>query len=163
MILPAIKSTLIALLLVLIAGAQVDALKLPAIAAAGVTVNQFAGVSFFASAIVPINSAHGMYESSTVDAFPVRATIGNKAGYILATSAREGMHKVLVNDGKNMVTAGADVGASWGSTTGLAAGFTAAYIRQLGQHWAFMAPVRLIYVPGGWNPVIECGMVYEFR
>jgi hypothetical protein len=40
---------------------------------------------------------------------------------------------------------------------------TFTYVRQLSKTWAVMVPIRALYMPslGGWNPVIELGLVWK--
>jgi hypothetical protein len=139
-------------------------IKLPAYVAGGGAYNQFAGVNLWGSAIVPVSDSMGLYESTTADVFPVKATLNGKTGYIFSTSLREGMHKVLSNDGTNMTLLGTDVGGSFAAgSVNLSAAVTFTYVRQLSKTWAVMVPIRALYMPslGGWNPVIELGLVWK--
>jgi hypothetical protein len=146
-------------------------LKLPAYIAGGGAFNQFAGVNLWGSAIIPVSNSVGLYESTTTDLFPVRVTAANgKIAYIFQASAREGVHKVISNDGKNMTLVGLDAGFSFaqassvgGVSSGVSAAITFTYVRQISKTWALMVPVRALYMPtlGGWNPIVEFGVCWK--
>ena len=145
-------------------------MTLPAYVAGGGAYNQLAGLNFWASAIVPVSSTAGVYESTTTDLFPVKATVSGKTAYIFQTSVREGVHKVLHQDTSNMILFGADAGFSFAqasaagsATSGVSAAVTLTYVRQLSPTFALMVPIRALYMPtlGGWNPIIEFGIVWK--
>jgi hypothetical protein len=145
-------------------------MTLPAYIAGGGAYNQLAGLNFWASAIVPVSSTAGVYESTTTDLFPVKAVVSGKTAYIFQTSVREGVHKVLHQDPSNMVLFGADAGFSFAqasaagsATSGVSAAVTITYVRQLSPTFALMVPIRALYMPtlGGWNPIVEFGIVWK--
>ena len=151
--------------------------QLPAYIVAGLSYNQYTGGSGFVSGIVPESSRVGVYGSATADIVPVKVLdpVTKRYGYALSASARAGQHKVVYNDGKNMLLLGGDLGASFsqaglasGLSIGLAGSFTATYIRQLGPHFGIGVPLRMLWMsgvgPGGrgvWNPVGEIGIVWK--
>lgn len=149
---------------------NVSAVSLPTFLAAGGTYNQLLpNVNFWATGIIPIVNSLNMYESTTIDIFPVKATVNAKPVYIFTTSIREGVHKCSDASQLNVFCVGADGGYSFAQTatattsSGVSAAVTLTYIRHIGKHWAIMAPIRALYMPtlGGWNPVIEVGVAYK--
>jgi len=146
---------------------QLANLQLPSYIAAGGAYNQFVGANLWGSAIIPIAPSIGLYESTTADIFPVKAIINGKAGYIFTTSLRQGFHKVIYQDPKNMGLFGADAGVVLpsGGTPGfsVSAAVTATYVRHLNASLALMIPARVVYIPslGGWNPILEMGIVWK--
>ena len=145
-------------------------MTLPAYVAGGGAYNQLAGLNFWASAIVPVSSPLGVYESTTTDLFPVKTTVNGKTAYIFTTSVREGVEKVLHEDPSNMVLVGAGAGFSFAqvsaagsATSGVSAAVTITYVRQLSKTFALMIPIRALYMPtlGGWNPIVEFGIVWK--
>lgn len=152
------------------AAAAVASVKLPTYIAGGGAYNQFAGANLWGSAILPVSNSVGLYESTTVDLFPVKASLSGRSAYIFQASVREGVHKILSDDGRNMVLIGADAGLSFAqasaggsATPGVSAALTITYVRQLNPSWALMVPIRALYMPGlgGWNPIAEAGIVWK--
>jgi hypothetical protein len=151
--------------------------QLPAYIMAGLSYNQYTGGSGFVSGIVPESNRAGVYGSATADIVPVKVfdPVTKRYGYALSASARGGQHKVVYNDGRNMLLLGGDLGASFsqsdlsaGLSIGIAGSFTATYIRQLGPHFGIGMPLRMLWMsgvgPGGrgvWNPVGEIGIVWK--
>jgi len=43
------------------------------------------------------------------------------------------------------------------------AAVTFTYVRQFSKGWAFMIPIRALYMAslGGWNPIVEVGVVWK--
>lgn len=145
-------------------------IKLPTYIAGGAAYNQLAGWNLWFSAIVPVANQSGIYESTTTDLFPTKSLVAGKYVYTFQTSIRQGVHKVVHDDGKNTVLIGGDAGVSFSQSSapatsqsvGLAGSFTATYVRQLSPHWAVIAPVRALYIQNlGWNPVVEFGFVWK--
>jgi hypothetical protein len=152
--------------------AQVSAVTLPTYVAGGAAYNQLAGYNFWGSAVVPVSNNAGVYESTTADLFPVKAIVNGKTAYIFTTSVREGVHKVMSNNGKFMTLVGADAGYAFASagtapsttaTSGVSASITITAIWQVTPSFAVMAPIRALYMPtlGGWNPIAEIGFVWK--
>lgn len=161
------KILILCLLLAFSAIAQTP-VGLPVYVAAGGAYSQFVGANLWISGIVPLSSSKGLYESTTMDLFPVKTTVGGKTGYILQASFREGIHKVLHQDPNNVVLLGADGGFSFAQASaagsvksGPSAAVTITYVRQLSDTWAVMVPFRGLYMPGGWIPVVEIGVVWK--
>jgi hypothetical protein len=150
--------------------AALNSITLPAYVAGGAAYNQFAGANLWGSAVIPFSQSLGLYESTTADVFPVKTVINGKSGYVFTTSVREGVHRVIHQDSKNMLLLGADAGFSFSqasaagsATSGISGAVTATYVRQLTASLAFMVPVRMLYVSslGGWNPIVEMGIVWK--
>ena len=144
---------------------QVPDIKLPTYLAGGGAFNQLAGINLWASGILPVSSSIGLYESTTADLFPVKATVNGRSGYVFQTSIRQGIHKVVHDDGKNMALIGADGGYSFASSnaSGASASIILTYVRHIGKSWAVMFPVRALYLPGvgGWNAIAEVGLCFK--
>ena len=171
------KTLLSVILLAFSVHAQTPLAKaaLPTYIMAGASYNQFTGGAGFLAGIIPESSSAGLYASVTVDITGTQITdpVTKKTGYGLSPSVRAGEHKVLWNQGKNMLLIGGDVGASFASgvsgvTIGIAGSFTATYIRQINANFAVGLPVRMLWMsgvgPGGsgaWNPVLEFGVIWK--
>jgi hypothetical protein len=145
-------------------------ITLPTYIAGGVAYNQLAGVNLWFSAIVPVVNSSGVYESTTTDLFPTSSVVAGKTVYTFQTSIRQGIHKVVHDDGKNIVLIGGDAGVAFsqssvtsaGTATGASGSFTVTYVRSITPHFAVMVPVRGLYMPTlGWNPVVEVGLVWK--
>src|ERR1035441_642358 len=131
---------------------------LPPYIGAGASYNQFTGVTAEVTGLIPETSKlGGLYGSVTADLSATKIVLAGKSGYVLSPNFRVGQHKVVFNDGKNMITLGGDAGASFsqsaGSTAtglniGLAGSFTATYIRNLSAHFAVGVPLRMLYLSG---------------
>jgi hypothetical protein len=151
---------------------------LPTYIVGGAVFNQLAIPRFsgFLAGLWPVSDKIGLYTSGVADVTPVKYVdpATGRTSYLLSTSARAGLHKVVHNDTKNMVLLGADGGAAFSSgasasvTVGFSASFTASYVRQLSPHWAVAVPIRMLWVagvgPGGkgaFNPVGEIGVVWK--
>ncbi len=146
------------------------AITLPTYIAGGGAFNQLAGVNLWFSAIAPISTSLGMYESTTADLFPVRVMVSGKGAYVFQSSFREGVHKLLHQDAHNAILIGGDAGYSFAqassagaATSGVSAAITFTYVRQINAHWALMVPIRALYMPtlGGWNPILEMGLSWK--
>ena len=161
--------------------------NLPTYIMGGLSYNQYTGGSGFVSAIVPESNSVGLYGSVTADVVPVKyVDATGKSGWLLSTSVRAGQHKVLYNDGKNMLLIGGDFGASFtqpnqasglgtttvpsssGVTIGASGSFTATYVYQINAHLAVGIPIRMLWMSGAgpngsgaWNPVAEIGVVWK--
>jgi hypothetical protein len=179
------KKTIVALTLALSAVAlgqttttPLAPVTLPTYVMFGASYNQFVGVNAFVEAIVPETAkAGGFYGSMTADLAAAKITINSKTGYALAPSFRAGEHKVLYDNGKNMLLIGGDLGAAFsapssgtltGVTISVAGSFTVTYLRQLSPHFYVGIPVRMLYMSsagpngvGAWNPVVEGGLVWK--
>lgn len=159
------KTFLLSLLLTSQSLCQVADLKLPTYIAGGGAFNQLAGVNLWASGIIPVSNTMGLYESTTTDLFPVKTTANGRTVYIFQASIRQGIHKVIHDDGKNMALIGADGGYSFAqsSTSGASASITMTYVRHIGKNWAVMVPIRALYMPGlgGWSPIAEVGLCFK--
>lgn len=151
---------------------NVSQVSLPTYIAGGGAYNQLAGANLWASAIVPVLNNAGVYESTTIDMFPVKTTVNGRQVYIFTTSIREGFHKLLGNSSptsKNAFTIGADGGYSFTqatsgvSTFGASASVTITYIRQITKSLSMIFPIRALYMPtlGGWNPILEFGFAWK--
>ena len=143
------------------------AMPLPTYIAAGGAYNQFAGANAWVSGIYPISNPAGILMSTTVDIFPIKTTAAGKTGYVFTTSARAGVHRFLYRSGKNEILIGADAGYSWAqavagtsAASGVSAAVTATYVHHFNATWGAMFPVRMLYMPGGWNPILEGGIVW---
>jgi hypothetical protein len=110
-----------------------------------------------------------MYESTTADVFPMKATLNGKPGYLLTTSIREGMHRVMINTPNFMGLIGADVGYAFAqgattgmSTSGISAAFTITGVWKVTKNLSVIMPIRALYLAnlGGWNPIAEFGLAY---
>lgn len=160
--------------------------QLPAYIMFGVARNQFTGTNAFISGIIPESNKVGLYGSVTTDISGIQITdpTTKKLGYVLSPSVRAGQYKTLFNDGKNMLLAGGDLGASFsqiatattsgtpvastGVSIGLAGSFTVVYVRQLSTHFAIGVPVQMLWMsgvgPNGtgvWNPVVKFGFIWK--
>lgn len=150
---------------------NVGSVSLPTFIMFGGTYNQLQpGVNFWASGVVPVMNSIGLFESATIDLFPVRVTVNNKPVYIFTTSVREGVHKCSDANQPNVFCIGADGGYSFAQITtatassGISAAVTLSYIRHVSKHWSIAGPIfRMLYMPtlGGWNPVVEVGVAYK--
>lgn len=166
--------------------AALSAITLPTYIAAGGAYNQFAGWNAWASAIVPVSSilpsvkSDTMYESTTADIFPLKSDINGKSGYLLTTSIREGVHRVVIKTPRFTGLLGGDIGyaftqsatpatpaASLSSTvalptSGISASVTATGVWQITKSLSAMIPVRFLYMAnaGGWNAIVEVGLVW---
>jgi len=151
------------------AAATLNAITMPAMVGVGIAGNQFSGWNAFGTAIVPMSPS--MYYSATADVFPIKATINDKSGYLLTTSARGGVHRVLINSKSFMGLLGADIGYAFGtgaatanaSANGVSGAVTLTAVYQISPSWAVMMPIRALYLPafGGWNPIVEFGIVFK--
>jgi hypothetical protein len=148
---------------------NLDTISLPAFVGAGATYNQFVGGNIWGSAIYPVANRAGVYLATTADMFPVRSTINGRTGYLFQTSVRQSAHKVLANDGRNMLLFGAGAGYAFGqqatssgtaSISGVSADITVTYIRRLNKFIAVLVPFRALYMPSGWNPIAQAGIVW---
>lgn len=148
----------------------VAAIQLPTYCAIGGAYNQLAGGNLWASAIVPVSNTLGLYESTTADLFPVKTVANGRTAYVFQSSIREGVHKVVHDDGKNMLLIGADGGyafsqasAAAAGASGISASMTLTYVRHLSKSWAVMVPIRALYMSGlgGWNPIVEIGFTWK--
>lgn len=151
----------------------VQSIVLPTYIMGGVAYQQIAGWNGFVSGITPVSNQIGMYGSLTADILPIKTV--NAAGqsmYLLNTSMRAGLHKVLFNDGVNMILIGGDYGAAYSPAATVSIGpsgsFTVTYVRQINAHWAVGVPIRALWVPattpsgsGGFNPVAEVGIIWK--
>jgi hypothetical protein len=153
----------------------VPSITMPTYVAGGVAFNQLGTPRFnaFASAIVPVSSQAGVYESTTADIIPVSKVdpATKRIVYTFSSQIREGVHKTLYTGGKAQVMIGGDVGGSFNSSTAstsgmtvsLAASVTATFVYQFSAHWAVIMPVRGLYTAsiGGWNLIPELGLVWK--
>lgn len=151
--------------------------QLPTYIMGGFSYNQYTGAAGFTSVVLPESNKAGLYGSATADLVPAKFTDPKtgKTGYLISGSMRAGQHKVVYNDGQNMLLIGGDAGASFANTgtpaavtIGLAGSFTVTYVRQINSHLAVGVPVRMLYMsgvgPGGsgaFNPVVECGIIWK--
>ncbi len=156
----------------LLAVAQTPPVTLPTYVMAGLAYNQVAGFNGFFSGLTPVSNQAGMYASATLDLLPILSVDANgKPIYLLSSSARAGLHKVIYNQGPNALLLGGDVGASFSSAAvsiAPAGSFTVTFVRQLSPHFAIGIPIRALWVPpttvggtGGFNPVVELGLVWR--
>lgn len=151
---------------------------LPTYIAAGASFNQLGKprYNFWMAGIIPISTSVGMYESTTVDLIPISAvdSATKRTVYTLQSSIREGVHKTLHTDPKNMVMIGGDAGLAFsqssttgtGATVNLSASFAVTYVRQINPHLAFIVPIRGVWVPtigstGAWNFIPEIGITWK--
>lgn len=146
--------------------------KLPTFIMGGVAFNQYATprVNAFVSAIAPVSSRIGVYESTTADILPVKSTDAatGRTVYLFSTTIRQGAHKVLYNSGKLMLTVGGDAGLSFsqgpagGTAINAAGSITGTALWQLNEHWAIGIPIRGLWTgPAGWNLIPEAGIVWK--
>lgn len=143
---------------------DVSSMKLPMYGAVGFVYNQFNGANLSASAAVPVVNNIGLYEVTSLDLFPARATINSRNGYILTTSAREGACKALSSDGTNTTLACGDAGVSFaGASASLSGGLSFGYMRSLNKSFGVEFSARGVYVVslGGWNPIAEIRLVWK--
>ena len=148
---------------------------MPTYVTGGVAFNQLGTPRFnaFASAIVPVSSQAGVYESTTADIIPVAKVDAatKRTVYTFSSQIREGVHKTLYTGTKVQFMIGGDVGGSFNSSTAstsgmtvsLAASVTATFVYQFSAHWAVIMPIRGLYTAsiGGWNLIPELGIVWK--
>lgn len=151
---------------------------LPTYIAAGASFNQLGTprFNFWLSGIVPISNSIGMYEATTVDLLPIEKvdSVTGRKVFTLQSTLREGVHKTLHVDPKNMVMIGGDAGLAFSqsSTTGasttvnLSASFAVTYVRQINDHFAVIVSIRGVWVPtiggtGAWNFIPEVGLTWK--
>jgi hypothetical protein len=149
---------------------------LPAYIGGGASFNQLGTprYNFWTAGIIPISSSVGMFESTTVDLIPIAQvdSVTKRTVYTLQTSLREGLHKTLYRNAKNMMLVGGDAGLSFSQssatgsavTVNMSASFALTYIRQITSHVSFVLPIRGVWVPtvggtGAWNFIPECGIL----
>ena len=151
----------------------VPSLKLPTYIAAGAAFNQLGTPRFnlFTSAIVPLSSSVGLYESTTTNLIPVAKIdpATKRTVYTVQAQIRQGLHKTLYTGSNVQALVGGDAGlgasavASGGLTLNLAGSITGTFVYQFNAHWAAIMPVRAIYSAslGGWYLVPEAGIVWK--
>jgi hypothetical protein len=165
--------TLIAILLfaVFVASAQ----TMPTYVAGGVAFNQLGTprVNAFVSALAPVSSQKGVYESTTADLVPVTKydPVTKRNVYTFSSQIRQGLHKTLYTAEKWQLMLGGDIGGSFaaapegatGINVSLAGSVTGTFVYQINPHWAAIVPVRGLYTAsfGGWNLIPEVGIVWK--
>ena len=162
-----------------------NTVTLPTFLMIGGSYNQFGSppVAGLFSAIEPESQSIGLLASESLDLLPVKVTNANKqSGYVFTGSVRFGQHKVLLNTEPGgpgfhksfVLSIGGDVGPAFGSsgtqpstiTVGLSGSATIGAFYRFSQHWALGLAIRALYMPGivngsgGWNPVLEPGIVW---
>lgn len=158
--------------------AALAALPLPTYIAFGAAYDQQAGFNGFAAAIVPVSNNSGIYEATVGDLYPKANIVSGQKIYTIQASIRQEVHKVIFQDKMNMVLAGVGAGFTFaGSTTassttsnstsastatGATAALTFTYVRQLSKSWAFLIPVRAVYLANlGWKPIVQCAFTWK--
>lgn len=154
-------------------GAALSSITMPTYVAGGVAFNQLGTPRFnaFASALVPVSTQIGVYESTTADIVPVSVIdpATKRVVYTFSSQIREGIHKTIYTGSKLQILLGGDIGGAFSTTPSsgmainLAASVTATVVYQFNSHWAVMAPIRGLYTSsiGGWNIIPELGIVWK--
>ena len=127
--------------------------------------------NFWGTAIYPVVSSVGLYTSSTADVFPVLKTdpATGKPYYAAKAAFRQGVHKLLLHQGKFSFLLGGDAGVAAGqATSGMQfnfnGSFTATAIYQFSDKWAVVFAPRGMYVPDAtntWNIVPQVGVLFK--
>lgn len=168
--------------------AALDVVKLPSYIAFGGAYNQitaansghaWSGANAFVGTIFPVANKIGLYDAVVCDLYPLATTVNNATVYLVQTSLREEIHKTLYSSAKNTVMVGLGAGAvfssatsgtSTTSTTSGASGtattsFTGAmsftWVHQLSPHWSLLLPIRMVYLPQGWNPIAQIAIAWK--
>jgi hypothetical protein len=150
----------------------VPTFTLPTYVALGAAFNQIGTPRFnmFASAIVPVSSQAGVYESTTADIIPMTKVdpVTKRTVYTFQSTIREGAHKTIYTNQKFQLLLGGDAGAAFsqpsagGVTVSLATSVTATAVYQIKPHWAVMVPIRGIWTAAiGWNLIPEAAVVWK--
>ena len=159
---------------------MLNSVTMPTYIAGGVAFNQLGSprTNLWVAGLIPVVKQVGMYLSTTADITPVAKvdTVSGRIVYTVASQMRAGLHKTLYTGKKVQLLVGGDIGASISSNTtsiaatgtsnlnvSLATSVTGTLVYQLNPHWGVIFPLRALYVQtlGGWNPIIEAGVVWK--
>lgn len=122
-------------------------------------------------------SGIGMYNTTTADVIPVKATdpATGKSFYAISASIRQGINEKIFCAGTVPVSAtknlprvcfllGADIGPGFqnspsGISVSATGSFVATLVVRVNKYLSFVAPERMLYLPGvGFNPILQAGV-----
>ncbi|MGA3015946.1 MAG: hypothetical protein ABSF62_02420 [Bryobacteraceae bacterium] len=111
----------------------------------------------------------GMYNTSTADVIPIRATdpATGKQFWALSAQFRQGVHEKILATGKFRFLLGGDIGPGFSSTaSGISVSATGSFVAtglyRVNNWLSVVVPVRMLYVSGiGWNPVVQAGLSFN--
>jgi hypothetical protein len=114
-------------------------------------------------------SGIGMYNTSTADVVPIKATDPATGKQFWAVSAqfRQGVHEKLLSTGKFVFLLGGDIGPGFStSTSGIAVSATGSFVAtclyRVNSWMNVVVPIRMLYVSNvGWNPVVQAGVSFN--
>jgi hypothetical protein len=120
-----------------------------------------------------LQSNIGMYNTTTADVVPVKATdpITGKKFLAISASVRQGVHEKLLATGPWVFLVGADIGPGFSQPSGggainvnIASSFVATTVYRARPWLSVVVPVRMLYVGGiGWNPVVQAGISINLK
>lgn len=151
----------------------IPSIVMPSYVAGGLAFNQLGTprINGWIAGMIPVSSQVGVYASTTADVTPVTRldTATGRTVYTASSQLRAGMHKTLYTGSKVQLLIGGDVGMAFIATAttpfqiSLASSVTGTLVYQLSPHWGVIFPIRALYVAtmGGWNPIVEFGVVWK--